>query len=99
MTSETKAWLIPHSAAQTELTKDYCFSAGEAAQPPGRQVCLTKSYCFVSFSSCSVLCVDFKQMKSSLMLLLLGREQHCPKAERGSTLQLDDVGEVQSRTV
>lgn len=45
MSSETKVGLIPDSAAQTELTKDYCFSVGEAAQPQG---CLTKSYCFVS---------------------------------------------------
>lgn len=89
----------PRLTAQTELTKDYCFSAGEAAQPQVRQVCLTKSYCFVSSYSCSVLCVDFKQTKISLMLLLSGREQCCPKADRGSTLRLDDVGGVQSLSV
>lgn len=98
MTSETKVWLIPDSAARTQLTKDYCLSVWEAAQPRVRQVCLTKSYCFVSSYSCSVLFADFKQMKISLMLLL-GRELCCPKAERGSTLRLSDVGGVQSRSV
>ena len=36
----------------------------------------------------AVLCClcDFKQMKISLMLLLLGGEQCCPKAERGAQL-------------
>lgn len=96
MTSETKVCLIPDSAAHTELTKNYCFSVGEAAAPRVRQVCLTKSYCFVSSYRCSVLFGDFKQMKIFLMLLLLGKSSAVPKAGRGSTLQLDAVGGVQS---
>lgn len=70
LTSETKLWQMQDSAARTELTKDYCFSVGEAAKPPVRQVCWTESYCCQL--SCTVLFVDFKQMHISLMLLLWG---------------------------
>lgn len=52
------------SAAKTDLTKDHCSSVAEAAKPAVKQVCLTKSYCFICSYSCSVLCVDFKQTKS-----------------------------------